>query len=94
MPARKKIVIDGIAMNPAEPTAVPVERLYTWVIWQFPRPRAGGFSGAVHPSNPDYGWYPAIINVEGGQVLVYGHIAESFPTPESAAKHIDQTRNR
>ncbi len=93
MPARKKIVIDGITMNPAEPTTVPVERLHTWVIWQFPRRRAGGFSGAVHPANPDYGWYPAIVNVEEGRVLVYGHVAESFPTPELAAKHIDQTRN-
>jgi hypothetical protein len=92
MPARKKIVIDGIAFNAAEPTTVPVERLYSWVIWQFPRARAGGFSGAVHPPDPDYGWYPAIVNVESGHVLVYGHVEEGYPTPESAAKAVDQAR--
>lgn len=36
MATRKKIVIDEIQFNPDEPTTVPMTRLYTWVIWQFP----------------------------------------------------------
>lgn len=93
MRVRKKVVIDSITFNPGEPTSVSVERLFSWVIWQFPRARPGGFSGAVHPPDPAHGWYPAIVDMATGQVLVYGHVVESFPTPELAAKHIDQAKN-
>jgi hypothetical protein len=93
MPARKKTVIDGITFDPAEPTLVSADRLYTWVIWQFPRLRRGGFSGAVHPPEPGHGWYPAIVDIESGQVLVYSHIEERFPSPEAAAKSLDQTKS-
>lgn len=90
MPTRKKTVVDGITMNPAEPTSVPVERLFAWVIWQFPRTREGGYSGAVHPPEADYGWYPAVVNVEEGHVLIYGHVRDEFSSPETAAKHLDK----
>ena len=49
MATRKGITIEGITFALTGPTAVSLERLYTWVVWQFPRPRAGGYSGAVHP---------------------------------------------
>lgn len=90
MAARKKIVIEGISFEPGGPTAVAAAQLQTWVIWQFPRPRAGGYSGAVHPPAPEHGWYPAIVDSSNGQVLVFAHLRERFPTPEAAAKHLDQ----
>jgi hypothetical protein len=90
MATRKRITIDGITFDLAGPTAVPLEQLYTWVIWQFPRPRAGGYSGAVHPAEPEHGWYPAVVDTTAGKVLVYANVKERFPTPEGAAKHLDQ----
>ena len=39
MAARKKLNIDGIPFDTGGPTAVALDRLYTWVVWQFPRPR-------------------------------------------------------
>jgi len=90
MPTRKKIIVDGVSLSQAEPTAVPLDELYTWVVWQFPRQRDGGHSGAVHPAEPNHGWYPAIIDPAAGRVLVYAHLNERFATPETAAKHLDQ----
>ena len=90
MPTRKKVVVDGITLDPAAPTPVPTERLYSWVIWQFPRQRAGGFHGAVHPPESGYGWDPAVIDSEGGGGHIFGHIREQFLTPEAAAKHLDK----
>lgn len=90
MRTRKKIVVDDIVFDPSGPTRVPMARLFAWVIWQFPRMRAGGFSGAVHPPKANHGWYPAVIDIDAGQVLIFGYIRESFPSPEAAAKHLDQ----
>lgn len=90
MPMRKKISIDGMTFDPTGPTVVSLDKLHAWVVWQFPRPRPGGYSGAVHPSEPDHGWYPAIIDTPAGQVLVFANVKERFPTPEAAAKHLDQ----
>lgn len=90
MAARKKIVVEGIPFDPTGPTAVALDRLQAWVVWQFPRLRAGGHSGAVHPSEEGHGWYPAVINPADAQVIVYAHLNERFPSPEAAAKHLDQ----
>ncbi len=90
MPTRKKVVVDGITLDPAAPTLLSVERLYCWVIWQFPRQRAGSFNGAVHPPESGYGWYPAVIDSDGKQVHIFGHVREQFTTPEAAAKHLDK----
>lgn len=90
MPTRKKKVIDDISFETNEPTIVPIDRLYTWVIWQFPRSRDGGFSGAVHPPEPGHGWYPALVDAAAGQVTIFGHVKEAHPTPEAAAKHLDK----
>jgi hypothetical protein len=90
MATRKRITIEGITFDLGGPTAVSLERLYTWVVWQFPRPRPGGYSGAVHPSEPGHGWYPAVVDAITGEVLVYANVKERFPTPEAAAKHLDQ----
>lgn len=90
MRTRKKPVIDGIKFELNEPTAVPIDRLFTWVIWQFPRMRESGFSGAVHPPEAEHGWYPAVIDPDGRRVFIYGHVEERFSSPELAAKHLDR----
>jgi len=108
--ARKKVTIDDIIFDAGGPTPVAMERLYTWVVWQFPRWRSvslpankaqasadgagpavfAGHSGAVHPGEAAHGWYPAIIDPEAGQALIFANIPEPFPNPEAAAKHLDQ----
>lgn len=90
MRVRKKIIIDDIAFDPGEPTTVPISRLFAWVVWQFPRAREGGFSGAVHPPEPGHGWYPALINADDGQVTIFGHVRDRYPTPEAAAKYLEK----
>ena len=90
MPSRKKIIIDDITFESNEPTVVPIGRLFTWVIWQFPRLRENGFNGAVHPPQAGHGWYPAIVDAKGGQVTIYGQIKEPYSSPESAAKYLDK----
>jgi hypothetical protein len=90
MRTRKKPVVDGIKFELEEPTVVTFERLFAWVVWQFPRSREGGHSGAVHPPETQHGWYPAVIDVENGRVFIYGHVVERYPTPEAAAKHLDR----
>jgi len=90
MAGRKKIVIDGLTLDPGAPTTLSFEELHTWVVWQFPRLRVGGYSGAVHPPEVGHGWYPALIDATAGQVLVYANVSERFPSPEAAARHLDQ----
>ncbi len=93
MPARKKIVIDDITFESNEPTVVPIDRLFTWVIWQFPRLRENGFNGAVHPPQAGHGWYPAVIDAEGGRVTIYGQVKEPYTSPEAAAKYLDKMKS-
>lgn len=92
MPSRKKIIIDDITFEPNDPTVVPIDRLFTWVIWQFPRLRENGFNGAVHPPQAGHGWYPAIIDSENGQVTIYGQVKEPYTSPEAAAKYLDKVK--
>lgn len=92
MPARKRVVVDGIMLDLTAPTVVPLDELHTWVVWQFPRPRPDGFSGAVHPPEIGYGWYPAVVDAASGQVRIYANVTDRFPSPETAARHLDQTQ--
>lgn len=92
MPTRKKLVIDGITFESNEPTTVPLARLFTWVVWQFPRIREDGFNGAVHPPDAGHGWYPAIINAAEGQAKIFGQIKETYSTPEAAAKYLEKVK--
>lgn len=79
----------GITLNRDAPTIVPIKELYTWVIWQFPRRKKGGYCGAVRPSIAQHMWYPALIQSDRQRVHIYAHLTERFPTPEAAAKHLD-----
>jgi len=92
MPTQKRLVIDDITFDPTGPTSVPVNRLFAWVIWQFPKMRGDGHSGAVHPPQAGHGWYPAIVNAEAGHVLIFGNVKEQFTSPETAAKHLDRVK--
>lgn len=92
MAPRKKVSIDGITFDLGGPTSVALDRLSAWVVWQFPRLRSGklmGYSGAVHPSEPEQGWFPAIIDAPSGWVFIFANVPERFPTPEAAARHLD-----
>lgn len=90
MPAQKKTVLDNITIDTTKPTVVPMELLFAWVVWRFPRPCEGGYSGAVHPPEAGHGWYPAIVDTEQDRVLIFGHVKEPFTSPEAAAKHLDR----
>ena len=51
--ARKKLTIDDIVFELSGPTLVALARLYTWVIWQFPRSRSVTWGGNAAPGNLD-----------------------------------------
>ncbi len=51
--ARKKLTIDDIVFELSGPTVVARERLYSWVVWQFPRLRSVAWDGNATPGNPD-----------------------------------------
>jgi hypothetical protein len=90
MASQTKTEINGIRLETDKPTSVKLDKLFSWVVWQYPRRRKNGHSGAVHPPIPGFGWFPAIIDADNGRVHIYGHIADQFPTPELAAKYLDQ----
>lgn len=86
MTAKQTVVADITLLND-KPTKLTFDDLFTWVIWQFPRPKLGGYCGAVRPPLADHGWYPAIIHVEEEKVDVYAHESALYDTPETAAEH-------
>lgn len=79
-----KIEIAQIKMHGTKPTPLSQKHLYDWVIWQFPKKTANGYFGAVHPPLKKHGWLPAIIHPDKNEVQVYGHLNETFETPELA----------
>lgn len=92
MHARKRLEIDGIIFDTAQPTTLTREALFNWVIWQFPRVRQGKHSGAIRPSLPGHGWYPALLDPECREIVVYAHVKEAFPSPEAAARYLEKVR--
>lgn len=89
MATQKKTLIDGILFNATGPTTVSLDKLYAWVVWQYPRLKSGGHSGAVHPPLADHGWFPAIIDPAKQQVLIFAHLPKPFESPEMAAKFLE-----
>ena len=83
-----KLVIADISLNADSPTTVTFADLYTWVIWQFPKPAAAGLCGAVRPPGPGYNWYPAIVETNRERVQVFAHLEQSYATPEAAAEYL------
>ncbi len=85
--------VAGIALSNEKPTRLTYDELYTWVIWQFPRPLNGGLVGAVHPPMPQHGWIPAILFAGKKHLDIYAHLDEPYPTPESAADYFHTQNN-
>jgi hypothetical protein len=82
--------IDQVTLDTAVPTELPLQELFTWVIWQFPRKQAGGLLGAVRPPMAQHGWFPAIIHSKNKTVLVHGQVERPFDTPEAAADYFNR----
>ncbi len=79
----------GITFSEDGPTRLTMHQLRHWVIWQFPRPRGKGLSGAVRPSIAGHGWYPAIVDAKKKRVWVYGNVDAPSDSPEKAVKKLD-----
>ena len=77
--------IANIILRKDRPTEVTTDELYTWVIWQFPRPVSGGLCGAVHPPLAGHRWYPAIIGYLDKKIQIHGHIDREFASSAEAA---------
>jgi hypothetical protein len=90
MKTDKTFSIDQVTLNTAVPTELPLQALFTWVIWQFPRKKGGGLLGAVRPPTTRHGWFPAIIHNKNKTVLVHGQVERSFDTPEAAADYFNK----
>lgn len=85
MSSEDREIIAGIRLRKDKPTNVTMDKLYGWVIWQFPNPQKGGYQGAVRPPLVDHEWIPAVIQADNKRVRVYGNAGMTFPTPEDAA---------
>lgn len=81
--------IGSITLKKDRPTKLTFADLYTWVIWQFPRPRGAAMCGAVKPPDASHTWYPALIRQHEKRVIVHGHIDLEFPTPNAAAEWLE-----
>ncbi|MCA9937001.1 MAG: hypothetical protein KC418_00030 [Anaerolineales bacterium] len=77
--------VEGLSLRARGPTQLSFAQLFAWVIWQFPRAKQNGMCGAVRPPNPDYGWFPALIQSDEEIAAVYAHLEQTFSTPEAAA---------
>jgi len=86
MMSEKNTGTDSIQLDPEKPTSLTFSQLHHWVIWQMTRKKGEGLSGAVHPSTPNAGWYPAVIKPKEKRVKVYGHLDTKFQSPEEAAE--------
>ncbi|MCI0576514.1 MAG: hypothetical protein L0332_22240 [Chloroflexi bacterium] len=82
----KRKQVDTLTLRTDRPTELTFAELYTWVIWQFPRKKAGGLCGAVRPPLAGHGWFPALVKSKEKRVLVHGHLPEAFLTPQAAAE--------
>jgi hypothetical protein len=71
------------------PTDLTFNDLFTWIIWQFPRPKGAGMCGAVRPPIAKHTWYPALIKQQEKRVLVHGHLDQEFPSAKAAAEWLD-----
>ena len=81
----KRRKVAAIEIRSDGPTKVTLGDLYTWVIWQFPRPRGVGLCGAVRPPLANHSWFPALISIRDRRIIVYGHLGQEFDDPAAAA---------
>jgi len=81
-------IVANVALSNHHASRLTFHDLETWVIWQFPRKKDSGLVGAVRPSLPEHGWYPAIIYPKEKRVQVYGHLNTLYNSPEEASESI------
>ena len=81
--------VANVILNQQEPTSLSRATLFQWIVWQYPRARAGGLCGAVKPPVADHGWYPAILHLETAEVQVFAHLDDHYDSPESAVDYFD-----
>ncbi len=85
----KRRTVESLELRLDGPTELTAEDLYTWVVWQFPRPRRAGLCGAVRPPIANHTWYPALISRRDQRVTVHGHVDKEFATPAEAADWLE-----
>jgi hypothetical protein len=85
----KRLLVESIEFRADGPTELTLDDLYTWVVWQFPRPRQSGLCGAVRPPIANHTWMPAVINRHDKRVFVHGHLNHEFATPAAAAEWLN-----
>jgi hypothetical protein len=83
-------VVAGVKLRKDKPTNVALDKLYGWVIWQFPHAQKSGYQGAVRPPIADHEWIPAVIRADKKRVRVYGNAGRTFPTPEEAVAYFQE----
>jgi hypothetical protein len=83
-------VIDGIKLRLDKPTNVAIQRLFGWVIWQFPLPQKKGFQAAVRPPVVGHDWFPAIVRADKNQVKIFGNASEHYTSPEAAVAYFKE----
>jgi hypothetical protein len=81
--------VELVRIRSDRPTSLTLGDLYTWVIWQFPRPKDSGLCGAVRPPIANHTWYPAWISRRDTRVILYGHLDREFSDPSEAAEWLD-----
>ena len=84
----EKREIATLKFDGTKPTRLSFKLLYDWVVWQFPKKADHGLIGAVHPPLENHGWIPATIQIEKQVAYVYGHLSETFASPELAADYL------
>lgn len=79
---------DGtVQLSQNKPTSVPIEALYTWIIWQFPSSEDEHAFGAVRPPYNGGDWYPATIDLNKEKISIFGHLSEKFTSPEEISTY-------
>ena len=85
----KRKEVATVVLRTDRPTELTFAELHSWVIWQFPRPKAAGLCGAVRPPIANHSWLPALIKSRDQTVLVYGHLRQEFASPAQAADWLE-----
>ena len=84
----EKKEIATLKFDNTKPTRFSFNLLHEWVVWQFPKTVDNSLIGAVHPPMQNHGWIPATIQIEKQVAHVYGHLSETFASPELAADYL------
>jgi len=92
--AQSERSIASVKLSTDQPTELSFADLYTWIIWQFPRPKGIGMCGAVRPPIPKHTWYPAVIIRQEQRVFIHGQVDREFKSPDAAAKWLDSNNGK